>query len=93
MIREIPLIRDSNCTPTPGDLMPTRVNDYLCARSLEPFNRNTVRICHVIQVLKAQNQIICRETVDADFSKKKVMVVLSLLELRRLARNFASRIN
>jgi hypothetical protein len=47
LIREIPLKYDSTCTPSSGDIMPTKVDDYLCALSVEPFNRHTKRICHV----------------------------------------------
>lgn len=38
IVREIPMFHDPTCTTPWGDEMPSKVPDYLCAKSLNPFD-------------------------------------------------------
>uniref|UniRef100_A0A914H3U2 Protein RIC1 homolog n=1 Tax=Globodera rostochiensis TaxID=31243 RepID=A0A914H3U2_GLORO len=47
LIREIPLRHDAECKGRPwSDIMPTNVEDYLCAKALNPKDYNSARTCH-----------------------------------------------
>uniref|UniRef100_A0A1I7RT28 Peptidase S1 domain-containing protein n=1 Tax=Bursaphelenchus xylophilus TaxID=6326 RepID=A0A1I7RT28_BURXY len=46
LIREIPMQSDPSCSAPWSDQMPTKVMDYLCAKSLDPGNWNSKRTCH-----------------------------------------------
>lgn len=46
-VREIPMLHDPNCMPPWADEMPSKVSDYLCAKSLSPFDYYSKRTCHV----------------------------------------------
>ncbi|CAD5225233.1 unnamed protein product [Bursaphelenchus okinawaensis] len=46
LIREIPMQTDVSCSAPWSDQMPTKVMDYLCAKSLSPANWNSKRTCH-----------------------------------------------
>uniref|UniRef100_A0A183BVV3 Protein RIC1 homolog n=1 Tax=Globodera pallida TaxID=36090 RepID=A0A183BVV3_GLOPA len=47
LIREIPLRHDAECKGRPwSDIMPTNVEDYLCAKALNPKDYHSARTCH-----------------------------------------------
>uniref|UniRef100_A0A914KRK5 Peptidase S1 domain-containing protein n=1 Tax=Meloidogyne incognita TaxID=6306 RepID=A0A914KRK5_MELIC len=47
LIREIPMRHDAGCKKRPwADRMPTDVEDYLCAKALNPRDFRTLRTCH-----------------------------------------------
>ncbi|KAL3120954.1 hypothetical protein niasHT_005030 [Heterodera trifolii] len=47
LIREIPLRHDAGCKGRPwSDTMPTNVEDYLCAKALNPKDYHAARTCH-----------------------------------------------
>lgn len=47
LIREIPMRYNAECTGRPwADNMPTQVEDYLCAKALDPSDYRTRRTCH-----------------------------------------------
>lgn len=47
LIREIPMRTDASCKQRPwADRMPTDVEDYLCAKALNPRDFRTLRTCH-----------------------------------------------
>ncbi|KAK6107615.1 Trypsin family protein [Brugia pahangi] len=46
LIHEIPMQLDTNCKASWSDIMPTKVHDYICMKSLNPKYVNTPRICY-----------------------------------------------
>lgn len=46
-LREIPMLHDPTCKPPWADEMPSKVPDYLCAKSFNQFDYSSKRTCHV----------------------------------------------
>uniref|UniRef100_A0A915PV68 Peptidase S1 domain-containing protein n=1 Tax=Setaria digitata TaxID=48799 RepID=A0A915PV68_9BILA len=46
LLHEIPMQLDVNCRPSLSDRMPTKVDDYICMKSLNPKYADTPRICY-----------------------------------------------
>lgn len=47
LIHETPMQLDLNCRAPWSDKMPTKVDDYICMKSLDPKRVDTPRICYV----------------------------------------------
>ncbi|KAL3985237.1 Trypsin family protein [Acanthocheilonema viteae] len=46
LIHEIPMQLDMNCQASRSDTMPTKVDDYICMKSLHPKYFDTPRVCY-----------------------------------------------
>lgn len=63
------MLHDPSCVTPWGDEMPSKVGDYLCARSLDPFDYASKRTCHVNIVLGKFNKTNFRVILEPDYTK------------------------